>query len=233
MKAVTYVAAFLGIKKGLAHIIYQRKLRRLKMNKSKYRVYNGKKVKSVFENSKIILLFFQLIAGMLFGAFVSGKNNEALKGIADAYIRLRNAGFISDFINSFAVNGAFIIISVFLGFSLIGCPLIYLLMFFRGLGIGSFCGYMYLKYKLTGIGYSLLTVYPSLIIAVFALIMSCRNSGEYSMNAYEKAVKGRGQFEKDETKIFIFRQAVFLAITALSSLIDAVFALAFSSFFTV
>ncbi len=203
------------------------------MSKSKYRVYNGKKVKSVFENSKIFLLLIQLIVGIVFGAFISGRNNEALKNIADAYIRLRNSGFISDFINSFAVNGTFILLSVFLGFSLIGCPLIYFLMFFRGLGIGSFCGYMYIEYKLTGIGYSLLTVYPSLVIAIFALIMSCRNSSEYSLNAYEKSVKGRGQYEKNETKIFLMRQAVFLAITVLSSLIDAVFALAFSRFFAV
>ena len=97
--------------------------------------------------------------------------------------------------------------------------------------MGAVCGYLYSAYKFTGLGYSLLMIYPGAIISTLSLLLICNDCCEYSKNAYLKAVSGRGQFEKDETKIFLTRQLVFTLIGAIGALIDAVCAELFVGIF--
>ena len=118
-----------------------------------------------------------------------------------------------------------------LGFSLIGFPFLLWVPFIKGTALGVFSGYMYSAYKLTGFGYCSMLVYPGAVISTFSLILACSDSCKYSKNAFEKSVKGKGQFEKDETKIYLFRQMIYFFISIGSSVIDALFALFFSKLF--
>lgn len=203
------------------------------MNKSKYKVYNGKRIKGILAESKIDFFLILFIIGLIAGAFSAGKA-EMMKNVVVQFLQFRKAaGFSQLLFNSAAVNLAFIIISAFLGFSLIGSPEIYCLLFIRGLGTGALCGYLYSEYGLSGIGYSLLTMLPSMLIFVYSLMMSCKDSSEYSQNAYSKAIKGRGHFENGETKIYLVRQLIYIIIAMFGAVIDSVFALFFSRFFSV
>lgn len=211
-------------------------LRRFKMSKSKYKIYNGKSIKKLFENSRIYFLTAMFAAGLLVGAFMIKNETIAdkISVITDTYSMLRaEQGILNNFYNSFAVNGIFIAITVFLGFSLIGYPCIIPLPFLRGIGIGAVSGYLYSIYKLSGLGYSLLMIYPGAVVSVFALILACNDSCEYGKNAYLKSIKGRGQFEKDETRVYLIRQLVFGGICAASSAIDAISCEIFSRFFEI
>ena len=124
-----------------------------------------------------------------------------------------------------------IAVNVFFAFSLIGYPFILLIPFLKGLGVGAVCGYLYLKYGLTGFGYCVLTVFPGATVSTFSLISSCNSSCEYSKNAYLKSISGKGQFEKSETRFYIMKQSVFICISLISSLIDALFNSVFLRFF--
>lgn len=205
------------------------------MGKSKYKVYNGKIIKEMLENSRIFILIFLFAAGIIFGASAIRKDTfivEKIKELISSFAMLRaGQGVAENFCNSLSVNLMFSAVSVFLGFSLIGYPFILCMPFLRGVAMGAVSGYLYLEYKFTGIGYSFLIIYPGAIVSMIALMLIFNNSCEYSKNAYSKAIQGRGQFEKDETRYFLIRQLIFTAVSSVGSLIDALSAELFSAFF--
>ena len=207
------------------------------MSRSKYKVYNGKSLKKLFENSRIFCLTFMFVIGICVGSAMLESSDSVIEKISElfnTYSSVRSGqGILRNFLNSFAVNGIFMIINVFLGFSLIGYPFLTLLPLIKGLGLGAVCGYLYSAYKFTGLGYSLLMIIPGAIVSTFALLLACNNSCEYSKNACMKAIVGAGQFEKDETRLFLTRQLVFLIISAASSGIDAFLNIIFSSLFKI
>ena len=120
-----------------------------------------------------------------------------------------------------------------MGFSLIGYVFLTAVPLLKGLGLGAVSGYLYASYKLTGLAYCLLIIYPGAVVSTFALIIACNDSCEYSKNAYAKAIVGRGQFEKDETRIYLIRQLILCGVCAVSSAIDAFSGLIFSRFFEI
>lgn len=207
------------------------------MSRSKfnYKVYNGKTLKKMIVNSRIYFLAFIFSIGILIGAVsINGDSDivDKLSGIINSYTILKSGqGVAENFLVSLSSNFLFIGTNLFLSFSLIGFPIIFWIPFLKGLGLGSICGYLYSVYKFSGLGYSLLMVFPGAIVSTFALISACNIGCEYSKNAYLKAITGKGQFEKGETKLFLIRQIVFICICILSSLIDAVFTSVFLRFF--
>lgn len=208
----------------------------MRKSKYKYKVYNGKAIKEMFENTRMIFLLILFAVGIIIGAKVINSENvilqEQIKNLLNSFTMKRaGQGVINNFIESLFSVSIFNLISVFLAFSLIGYPLIMIIPLLRGMGIGVVCGYLYSVYKFTGLGYSLLMIYPGALFSIFALILICNDCSEYSKNAYSKAIIGRGQFEKDETKIFLTRQVVFLAISAFGALIDSVCARLFVGIF--
>lgn len=209
------------------------------MSKSKYnyKIYNGKALKNIIENSKIYLLAFLFVAGVFIGA-ISGNNESEISNkiaeIVKTFIVSKNQNEFSEvIINSFLPNILLMSANVFLAFSLIGYPLLVWLPCIKGIGLGAFAGYLYSAYKFTGLGYCILTVFPGAVVSTVALIIACNDSCDYSKNAFMKSLRGRGQFEKDETKIFLVRQAIMIGICMVSSIIDSVFTLAFSRFFEI
>lgn len=208
------------------------------MSKSKnYKVYNGKKLKSIYENSRIYLLVLLFAIGIIVGSININRNNiitDDLKLIVDSFTDLRAGQGISGiFFNSFLMNGIFVLINLFLAFSLIGYPLILFIPFLKGLGIGALSGYLYSSFGFLGLGYSLLIIYPGAVVSAFALVNACNDSCEYSKNSFNKSILGKGVFEKNETKIMLIRQLVFIGVTALSSLTDALVSIGFSRFFEI
>lgn len=207
------------------------------MSKSKYKVYNGKSLKVIFENSRIYLMTLLFIIGLIAGASSLNSDSEITDKISiilDSFlIQKSGQGMLTAFFNSLAVNALFFLSNLFLAFSLIGSPIIITLPMFKGFGLGCFCGYLYVTYRMTGLGYSLLMVCPGAIVSALAFILACNYSCEYSKNAYLKAIKGKGQYEKDETRVYLTRQLVFSGICAISSAVDSVFGELFSRFFKI
>ncbi len=204
------------------------------MSKLKYKVYNGKSIKELLGNSKLIILSLMFSAGIIIGAISLNNNyiSERANNIIDSFILLRSEqGILQVFFSSFLSNFIFLSINIFLAFSLIGYPLVIWIPFFKGIGIGLFCGYLYSVYGFSGFGFSFITIFPGAIVSTFALISACNQSGEYSVKAYLKAIKGKGQFEKGETKYYLLRQFIYILIVAFSSFIDAIFSNFFLRFF--
>ncbi len=209
----------------------------MKKSKHSYRIYNGKIIKKAFENSRIYFMTVIFAIGLTVGSMLLCTNADMPDKISDIIetfsLMKTEYGILRSFINSFLISVLFIGINIFLGFSLIGYPFLLIIPFFRGLGIGAICGYLYSAYRLTGLIYSLLIVYPGEIISVLAFMYACNSSCDYSKNAYCKSIQGRGQFEKNETKIYLCKQLVYTGICAASALIDTLLSKIFSRFFEI
>ncbi len=204
------------------------------MSKSNYKVYNGKALKRILENSRYLIMPVLFTVGIIFGASSIKINNNMFENISEItrsyFAQNLQQGIVDNFLASFKISAAFMMINVFLGFSLIGYPFILWLPFVKGIGLGAVTGYLYSAFRLTGFCYCLLTVYPGAVVSAVALIIACNDSCLYSQNAFMKSIRGRGQFEKDETKFYLIRQFMFLGICAVSSLSDAILSGAFSRF---
>ncbi len=201
----------------------------------KYKVYDGKIIKEMFENSRVFILILLFASGIIIGSLSLRKDTELITKI-QAYVSsfaLQRAGQggLEIFLNSMLTNVAFTLTSVYFGFSVIGYPLILMLPFVRGLAIGVVGGYLYSAYRFTGLGYCLLMIYPGAILSVAVLLMIFNESCEYSKNVYSKSILGRGQFEKNETRYYLLRILIFTAISATGALADAAGATLFSRFF--
>lgn len=193
----------------------------------KYKVYNGRAIKEVFENSRVIILIVIFAIGIIIGAKgINSSEAEHYNKIKDLLgsfaLNRAGQGISVNFFDSLTGVGVYSAASLFLAFSLIGYPIILLLPLIRGMGIGAVFGYLYSTYGFTGIGYSLLMIYPGALFSVISLVLICNESCEYSKNAYSKSVLNKGNFEKDETKYFIIRIIIFFAVGAFGSLIDAI-----------
>lgn len=204
-------------------------------SKLKYKVYDGKAIKEMFENSRLFLLVLLFAAGILAGAISIKKDVNLIDKTEDLIMTFAmqkaGQGILQNFKYSIFTNLLFISTSIFLGFSLIGYPLILMLPFLRGLAMGAVGGYLYSTFKFMGLGYSLLMIYPGAIFSVISLLIICNDCCEYSKNAYSKSILGRGHFEKNETKYFILRQLIFIGLTAIGAVTDGVCTALFSGFF--
>ncbi len=209
------------------------------MSKSKlnYGVYNGKVLKKFLENSRVYFFAILLAVGIFAGAFLARSDSDfysEITEISENFLNIKNGqGIAENFLDAFAVNALYNALSLFMAFSLIGYPFIVWLPFLRGMGIGLLSGYLYSVYKFTGLGYCVLTIYPSAIISALVFIISCNDCCDYSKNAFAKAIRGRGQFEKDETKVFLTRQLIYSVVIVLSSGMEAVLNALFSGLFKI
>lgn len=212
----------------------KKKFKRSKKNK--YFVMSSKTFTEMKGNLRLFLLACAFATGMLAGAAflkntVTTSVGEEVVYIADTYKNLKcNQGFLQNFCYSMLSEGILLLISVFIGFSAIGSPLICLLPFIKGLGLGLFCGYLYSEYGLHGLGYSLLLIVPAQSIANLTLIVSCNESCGFSYKICKEGILS-STLRKEETKNYMLKHGVYLIMMAISSLIGAFFCSIFSSFF--
>ena len=153
------------------------------------KISNGVKgfLKSAADNWKLLILASLFIAGMVFGAAAAKTSNgELIHKLTETFInytQLRiTQGIFANFCNSLISVFVYLIIVYVSGLCAVGIPFISAVPFFRGLGLGMICGYLYKTYELTGIGYCLLTIYPGAVLSVAALIYACNEGALMSVD---------------------------------------------------
>ena len=109
-------------------------------------------------------------------AFCGGNDNGALSlkkadsylsgafsDMFSVYIRSKSSQSLGmNFINSLAVNAAFMLAVFVFGLCAVGLPLICILPIIRGVGIGMLSGYLYSNFALRGLGYCVLVIFQGL-----------------------------------------------------------------------
>ena len=140
--------------------------------------YGNGVITSLKKNRRILIMMLLFAAGMIIGAVSLKRADSYLSGafsdMFSVYIRSKSSQSLGmNFINSLAVNAAFMLAVFVFGLCAVGLPLICILPIIRGVGIGILSGYLYSNFALRGLGYCVLVIYPGLIPAIFALLLAC------------------------------------------------------------
>ena len=174
---------------------------------------------------------------MIFGAILIKKDDsEIINSFLDifkTYIRIKKEQSIGlNFMNSLAINLIFVLCAFILGLCAVGLPFLSILPIIKGIGIGMLTGFLYSNFALQGLGYCVLILYPGLMPAVYALLLSCTTGVKSSYNmllslSSNKAIKG-----ETNLKIYCIKFLIFFMLIIFSSVIDAVVIRLFSGFFS-
>ena len=76
----------------------------------------------------------------------------------------------------FGTDLLFLLAAFLLGLCAAGLPLLLLLPVLRGFGMGVLSGWLYVSQGFTGIGYSVLILYPSAVISALIMLSCCKES---------------------------------------------------------
>ena len=139
--------------------------------KRKFYLPNHKNISKV-----LFSLLCTLAGGILFGGIFcilfAQQNAQWVQQFAKAYLEGFQAQPLWNiFSKTFFSNLAYQSILFFCGLSCIGVPIVYLLIFLKGIALSSLCYYLYFSFGLKGIFYHLFLILLPLFIELVAVVL--------------------------------------------------------------
>ncbi len=189
----------------------------------------------IVENRRNLIMVALFTVGMLLGATIikdgSSPFTAKLIELFDRYRELRSQQSVfSNFCGSMLTSIVFMSVTFILGLCAIGTPFIGCIPLIRGLGLGMISGHLYSAYALSGLGYSLLILYPGSLISIIGLLMCCNESLLMSQDMF-LSMLNRPIKNQSAIKMYCARYIVILIISAIGAVTDSVCLLAFMRFF--
>lgn len=172
---------------------------------------------SVLRNhQKLIMLTLVFICGLFVGA-VTVKNTgtvfgDSLKSLVENYYTARGAqSVLQNFFSAFGAECVFLLFAMFLGVCVVGEPLLWILPFVKGLGVGILSGYLYQVFTLQGLTYFAVFILPSSVLTSAALLLGCKESILMARDLNRILLAGEGHSSINMFKLYILRYLVLLA----------------------
>lgn len=154
---------------------------------------------------------FGLFAGSYFYKLAGGEKLSSI-------LEINDDTFLNLFITNFCLYFSIFLITTFLGFCLIGKPVIYIIPVFIGIGVGMRLAYYFINYQTKGVGYTLIMMLP--YIALFITIISYTiDTGTMLSSNLLRLTKGEGQ-EKLELTPYLKRYLIYSLIIIFITLAD-------------
>lgn len=182
----------------------------------------GVNVKILLENSGFITLAITFIVAFLLGCVFVFKNSNVQDFISSefkTFFDIRNMGsFGTKFINSTLLVLPCALLSFVCGMSVVGFAISPILLVYKAFIFGSYTGYIYEIYELEGIIFNALILIPSAVVSIFALILSVRESVNFSVNLSRFCVMGK----KSNNLFFDFKSYCYKHLVILFLVIFAI-----------
>jgi stage II sporulation protein M len=191
-----------------------------------------------FEIKKINVIFFIiLLMGMIFGAlsvkFVSSQTLTKLNFLFATELELRNSGFnISNFFSSLGISSVFALSVIISSLSFFGAVIIFLLILFRGFGIGFALGYICAVYSLKGVALNTFVMLPGIFVSCIGTVILASESLKFSFKFARKIFPNCDSGSLWNSFAELLKKTSLISIVfILSALIDFLFFGIFSKFF--
>lgn len=176
----------------------------------------------------IIIVFIIFFIGLLFGSlYITILNNDNKKEILDSvsnyitsYKTITFSSKLEIFRSSLINNFIYFIIMWSLGLSIIGIPVILIMIFFKSFVFGFSIGGLFACYKTKGLLLILVYIIPNLILLILNLLLgiySINLSIKLLTNALTKKTLNFGSFMGK----YFFLLMIIILIIILSSLVEA------------
>ncbi len=176
--------------------------------------------------SLLIIFAIGLAFGLTFIFFITDLDKSILKKELEEYISLINSNnyqYFSAFINSIKINLLYITIIWAVGILFIFFPLIYFLIFYKGFLFGfSISSFIYV-YKLKGLIYSVIFMFPHEFINIALIITLSVIVLKFSKSLYYKIKNDEKISLKILSKKYITTYFIFIILGIISSLLEVFF----------
>lgn len=181
-------------------------------------------------------LFLVFVLGMIYGVLICARNTDNLNFLnfmmTENYLMQSDSSFLYNLLHSFWSVFLFMILPYLLGYSAIFQPVILAVPFIKGLNVGLFMSNMYLNYKFQGIVFCLIVVLAPTVIALFAIIIECREAVRLSSMFFKSfASKNEFSVKRETIKIYNVKMGVLLLIAFCGALLSSILSLLFSNVF--
>lgn len=186
----------------------------------------------------LIVLAAMFLIGMIYGVLLLSFDSKAMSGtislITGEYTsKLKGQGVFESFVSAFWSAFIFVLIPYLLGYSAIFQPIILLVAWFKGLGLGFFMANLYLSYGFSGVGFCALVIMPATIIGLFCMIVSSREALKLSnMFFFSFAGKSREAVTLKAIKLYNVKFLVLTGICLGAAGLNVVCVLLFSGLFS-
>lgn len=172
----------------------------------------------LFEKYKPIIytaLFYSF--GLFIGAyFYKTASNETL----DELLKPESRTVLSLFISDFCVYFSLFMLVVFLGFCLIGYPIINIIPMVIGIVTGIRTAFLYINYSVKGVGYSLVMLVPYAALFLTVISFTIKLSAELSKQIVG-ITKNASENTEFSLKPYIKKYLLLALCIAVTALIDA------------
>lgn len=186
------------------------------------------------KNQKLIVLTIMLICGLFVGALTVKNTNtvfgETLQSLVENYCVVRNGqSALNNFLSAFGSECIFLFPAMLFGVCIVGEPILFVLPFLKGLGIGVISGYLYQAYTLQGLMYFSTFILPASVIASAALLLGCKESVLMTRDLSRVLLKGESHDGTEMLKLYILRYAVLFGSLAFSAALSSAITFLFSN----
>lgn len=191
-------------------------------------------IKLLFDNKGFLLIFIFLLLGLLFGCLNEKLGLNFNFNQFSNYLLLRqNKTFFNIFFSVFFELLPYIAICFFAGTCMAGSLIVPAVVFYRGFTIGTMLGILYSTHALYGIVFNVIVVIPAVCISSMGLILMAREAFLFSLCLMKLVFPGKVQEKSlfNDFLLYCKRQLIIVLLFVLSALCDAVFSVAFISFF--
>ena len=198
-------------------------------------VYLGKSKFLTLMRENLIIVIFTLIFtfGVLCACLLFNYNHFENESdlLLNFFVQLRcEFNFLRLFVSSFFLSFIFLFLIYLFGTSLLGLAFVPFVLFVRGAISGLLLCGLYSEYSLTGIAVNLLTVIPSTLISVLALIDASGHSLTLSYSLGKMIINEGQAYHKIDIKLILKKFCLHLFIITLGALFEAFMSFLFNRF---
>lgn len=177
-------------------------------------------------NSKNPVIFTACaIAGICAGTFCETLNNGVYTTIDVNYVdyldKINNFNFVELTFNCAVYNMIFIFFAMILGLCAVGYMFLYVIPFFKGLGIGCMCSYIYSLYAVKGVLICSALIFIPSVIQLISIILACSESCLMSEDILRLIDKKEKENAEVQIKLYILRYLIISLIVMLSAVFYA------------
>lgn len=188
-------------------------------------------------NYGLFLLVGMFVIGMIYGVLLTKSSSETLSNTigvitAEYTAKLTQQTIFQSFMSSFLSTIVFVLLPYLFGYSAVGQPLIVLIPWFKGLGLGFFMANLYVTQGVSGVLFCALVVLPSTLIALFCILIASREGLKLS-NLFFQSFIGKQHIVVCPTtiKLYNLKLLVLLCISLIAAAVNVVAVLLFSRMF--
>lgn len=187
-----------------------------------------KTFKKIHTNKRMLVFLFTLLfMAVLFGSFFATKLStndlEEIKSSLDTFFSMTKQNKLNQlpaFFQSFGANIMFTIAIWILGISVIGAPLMIVLFFMKAFTLGFTIASMIKIYRLKGLLYSLIYIFPHQVINLLVFIFFIMFSMSLSITLFQALLKKKTVDFSKVMNRYVFILAITIGILIITSLLE-------------